>query len=174
MYSRSTPYIDTEMTWMKGLSTLSKFAVNTELGGVADTPGGSAAIQRDQGRLEKWVERNLMKRNKSKCRALHLGRNNPMPQYRLGADLLESSSVEKDLGVLVDNKLATSQQCALVAKKANGILGYIKQECCQQVKRVNPPLLNPAVASPGVLCPVLGSAVQGKHGAHGERPAEGC
>ena len=49
-----------------------------------------------------------------------------MHQYELEADLLEMSSVEKDMGVLLDNKLAMSHQCALVDKKANGILGCIK------------------------------------------------
>jgi len=63
-----------------------------------DTPEGCAAIQQDLDRLESWVQRNLMKFNKDKCRDLHLGRNNLMHQYRREADLLESSSVEKDLG----------------------------------------------------------------------------
>ncbi|GAB0204895.1 mitochondrial enolase superfamily member 1 [Grus japonensis] len=82
--------------------TLSKFADDTKLGGVADPPEGCAAIQRDLERLESWAERNQMKFIKGKCRHLLLGKNNPKHQYRLGADLPGSSSEERDLGVLVD------------------------------------------------------------------------
>ena len=68
-----------------------------------------------------------MRFNKSNCRVLYLGRNNCTYQYRSGADLLERSSAEKDLGVLVNNRLAMSQQCAPVAKKTNGIWGALKR-----------------------------------------------
>jgi len=106
--------------------TLSKFADDTKLRSVVDIPEGCATIQQNLDRLESCTERNLMKFNMGKCRVLHLGSNNPMHQYRLGADLLESSSVERDLGVLLD-KLTMNQQCALAAKKAKGILGCIKR-----------------------------------------------
>ncbi|KAK4829973.1 hypothetical protein QYF61_008104 [Mycteria americana] len=56
---------------------LRKVTDNTKLGGVADTPEGHAAIQRDLNRVEKWADRNLMKFNKEKSKVLHLGRNNP-------------------------------------------------------------------------------------------------
>ncbi|PKU38295.1 rna-directed dna polymerase from mobile element jockey-like [Limosa lapponica baueri] len=88
--------------------TLKKFTGDAKLGGVLDTPAGCATIQLD--RLKYWAESNIMKFNKGKCQVLHLGRNKPRHRYAPGADQLESSSAEKDLGVLVDNKLTTSQQ----------------------------------------------------------------
>jgi len=136
-----------------------KFADDSKMGGVVNTPEGCAAFQRDLDRLESWTERNLMKFNKGKCRVLHLGRNNPMHQYRLGVDLLESSSVERDLVVLGDERLTVNQQCVLVAKKASGILGCIKKSVASMLREVLL-IFCPSEAPSRVLHPVLGSLLQ--------------
>ncbi|TRZ13678.1 hypothetical protein HGM15179_013450 [Zosterops borbonicus] len=74
--------------------------------------------------MERWEEKKL-KFNRGQCKVLHLCRNNPRHQHRLGDELLKISSAEKDLGVLVANKLSMNQQCVLGAKKASEILGAL-------------------------------------------------
>ncbi|PKU26961.1 rna-directed dna polymerase from mobile element jockey- hypothetical protein [Limosa lapponica baueri] len=155
--------------------TLSKFADDTKLCGAVDKLEGRDAIQRDLERLERLAHAYLMKFHQAKCKVLHLGHDNPRHKYRLGGEWLESSPEEKDLRVLVDEKLNMSWQSALPAHEANHILGCIKRSVASRSRLVFLPLYSALVrhcgvlhcVTPetlsGVLCPALESSTQEGH-----------
>uniref|UniRef100_A0A803TL93 Reverse transcriptase domain-containing protein n=1 Tax=Anolis carolinensis TaxID=28377 RepID=A0A803TL93_ANOCA len=125
--------------------TIIKFADDTKLGGIANTPEDRSRIQNDLDRLERWAKTNKMKFNRDKCKILHFGRKNGNQRYRMGDAWLDSSVCEKDLGVLVDNKLNMSQQCDAAAKEANGILACINRGIASRSREVMLPLYSALV-----------------------------
>ncbi|PKU45178.1 rna-directed dna polymerase from mobile element jockey-like [Limosa lapponica baueri] len=120
--------------------TLSKFANDTKLCGAVYVLEGRDATQRDVNRLDRWTRANLVKFNKAKCEVLHVGQGNPKHKYRLGGEWIESSSEEKEVSVLVDEKLNMTQQYVLVAQRSNNILGCIKRSMASRSREVILPL----------------------------------
>ncbi|KAK4829275.1 hypothetical protein QYF61_002667 [Mycteria americana] len=96
--------------------TLSKFADDTKLGGSVDLLGSTV-----------------------------VGWRRESEKHKLGEEWLESCLAEKDLGVLVNSRLNMSQQCAQVAKKANGILACIKNSVASRTREVIVPLYSALV-----------------------------
>jgi len=115
---------------------MSEFANDTKLCGSVDTLKRRDAIQRDLDRLERWTCANFMKFNKAKCEILHMGRGNPKHIYRLGGEWIESSPEEKELGVLIDQTLSMTWQCALAVQKTSCLLGCIKRRVASRSRQV--------------------------------------
>ncbi|KAJ7407759.1 hypothetical protein WISP_125164 [Willisornis vidua] len=133
-----------EAKWINGLEgILSKFSDSTKLGGAADSLKGRDALQRDLDKLEDWAITSHMEFNKGKCQILNLGYS-----YRLENEMLERSTVEKDLGVLVDGKLTISEPCP-GSQEGQQCAGGNRAQHCQPAEGGDcPTLLCTGAASP--------------------------
>ena len=82
-------------------------------------------LQIDLCELERWSLKWQLPFNVKKCKVLHFGKSNP--EHVLYDHILETSDKQKDLGILVENKVKFHSHAAAAAKKANQVLGVIKK-----------------------------------------------
>ena len=82
-------------------------------------------FQLEIDRLGEWSRTWQLHFNTDKCKIMHLGKKNTRMTYMMGNRLLESTTSEKDIGVMVQENLKPSLHCAKVAAKANGVLGQL-------------------------------------------------
>ena len=93
--------------------------------------GGAERLQEDIDRLQEWSGAWQIQFNVDKCAVVHLGANNPKQDYYMKfgntVQTIKKSDGEKDLGVLVDEKLMFSKHIEAMVQKANKVLGILKR-----------------------------------------------
>ena len=102
-----------------------KFADDTK---IAQSIRGNADRLRMQEALDNltgWANQWGMQFNITKCKVMHVGRNNPRHEYTMNGQALGTTEEERDLGVIMTKNLKPAAQCAKAAKTANMVLGQI-------------------------------------------------
>ena len=110
------------------VSKISKFADDTKMGINADSDAAVKQLQEDLRKVGEWSKKWQMPFNLDKCKIMHIGHKNKNEKYELLGKEIESVQQEKDLGVVITDDLKSSNQCIEAVKKAQKLLGYIKQQ----------------------------------------------
>ena len=101
------------------------FADDTKI--YSDT-SNSALLQNDLYKLFKWSSDWQLNFNISKCKVMHVGRNNPSLTYFVDtqrSNVLSVVASEKDLGVIFDKNLYFDEHIYTTVNKANKLIGII-------------------------------------------------
>ncbi len=88
-------------------------------------------IQDDLNTLQQWSDKWKLSLNASKCKTLHIGKDNVNHSYVMstpsGQVILESKTCEKDLGVWIDDNLSFDEHISQAVKRANAKLAMIRR-----------------------------------------------
>lgn len=141
-------------------SVISLYVDDTKWGAVIRGERDRVRFQESIDRLENWSREWQLLFNVSKCKIMHGGRQNAGHSYTMGGRELEVTRVEKDVGVMVEDTLKPSLQCAAAAAKANRILGQMSRAVQWRDKITFPKLfmshVRPVLEYAGtVWCPYL-------------------
>ena len=117
-----TIFIDDLDDYARVINLLSKFADDTK--GLQEIQGEEDRdkLQRVLDGMMEWAEDWGMQFNVDKCKIMHIGRNNPQYEYKMGGKKLKPVEEEKDIGVTIHHSLKPSTHCKKVADIASAVL----------------------------------------------------
>ncbi len=126
------------------------FADDTKL--LAQVPQDQAILQRDLDLLQNWSDKWQLNFNATKCKVMHMGKQLEPAKYTMTSSegntvVLEDTSLEKDLGVNIDNGLIFDQHVLIQTKKATKIMGIIRRTFTN-LDKVSLPLLYKSLVRP--------------------------
>jgi hypothetical protein len=111
----------------KELTALNKFADDTKGTNKIDKDEDVTDLQNCINKLTDWATKWGMKFNVSKCKIMHLGKDNQQHTYTMLGESLSTTTKERDVGVMVDNTLKPAEQCKIAASRAQTVLTQISK-----------------------------------------------
>ena len=110
------------------ISNIFLFADDTKIFNEVTEETGIKVLQEDINRLENWAKIWKLSFHPKKCKVLGIGRKQrDKNKYKMGGKDLEHSNAEKDIGVIIDEKLNFREHMNSKIKKANSIVGIIRR-----------------------------------------------
>ena len=119
-------------------SLIGLYADDTKLSRKIATSSDCNILQRDIDTLNNWCISNKMKFNADKCKVLTVAKSEPMfinelpfckYSYTLGDKILDYTSCERDLGILINERLDWHEHHDYLLKKSYQMLGMTKRTC---------------------------------------------
>ena len=87
-------------------------------------------LQQDLEAMYKWTEKSLLKFHPEKCAVMRIGTSElEARDYTMGPlnTTIKQSTVERDIGVFIDNKLSFDEHISNKINKANSTMGIIRR-----------------------------------------------
>ena len=109
------------------LTDFASYADDTKLYSQSNSLNGYSSLKNSLSDVVKWSKINYMSLNLGKCQVLHLGKSNATFEYSVESHCIEETSIIKDLGVWIENKLKFSKHIALIASSANRLIELFKR-----------------------------------------------
>ena len=103
------------------------FADDAKLFSGMTTDLDAVGMQADLDALMAWSNSWQMSFNQDKCKVMHIGSKNPAVSFHMAGHQLQSTQVERDLGVRIDSILKFREQAAAAVAKANQVLAVIRR-----------------------------------------------
>jgi len=107
------------------INSILKFADDTKLYGKVNNEENRKQLQKDLDHLVEWTRQWQMEFNINKCKVMHIGKRNSNYTYEMEGKMLQTTKIERDLGIQVSADLKSSQQCRQAYGKASQMLAMV-------------------------------------------------
>ncbi len=103
------------------------YADDTKVFKIICDDGDCDKLQKDLDELQGWSERWMLELHPDKSKHMRVGRTRDIEHGYTLFNRMTSTNAEKDIGVVIDDKLTFSEHLAEKINKANKIVGIIRR-----------------------------------------------